>query len=1267
MPSWNKKQQEVLDSINDNRNILVSAAAGSGKTAVLVERIIEMVEMGIADIDEILVVTFTNAAAAQMKAKIIKKLEKKASANPTGSLAGQLLKAEDADIMTIDSFCNKIVRENFSIVGMDPAFEIYDAEEVKLLKDDVLDRVLEQHYKDDETTRELAGFMMSRGIDDGELKDAILRISAISESFADPDKWLDNAYLETASDNLTESRWFKDYNDYLVSLANEALWYFSERKDEFDSMRDDQNEAVINKITDMYEADLDVIMGFINANTLAERKAALPKRWAQFPAKKLSEVIDNEEYIAQLKVARDAIKSALKTIYTEDDIKDELKESAGYIGCLIELVRDFRSELMAEKTKQKRYEFNDVAHAAYRILFDGENNKRTEVGSRVSRQYKYIYIDEYQDSSDLQESILNSVATYDEEGYPANVFMVGDVKQSIYRFRMAKPELFNQKADMYGKDEHGRLINLNMNYRSRGEVLDATNYVMQSVMRRTFGGIEYSEDVMLNRPDDEVYYANYPEAPEGINVGGMPEVCMIDVGKHDPADGPILIKDDYKANPIEDKDKLLKQFALTNDEFEAIKIGEIIREIIYGNPDKGKEPAYVLNENYDPEKPESEKNSRYRRATFGDIVILQRAVRGSTPMVRMYEKMGIPVIVDDPSGYFEAIEVMTIMSVLRVIDNIQQDIPLASVLLSNIGKMTDSELATVVSLSPDPKMSLADKCINFCEGYIDNYDEPELSTIAEKIENVFDMIDDWSGLRPYVDIATLIDHIIADTQYDCFVAAMPEGRRRAMNLKLLRYRALSFEEGRNVGLLDFIRYIDKCAMKEMEFSEAQIMDDAENMVHITSIHKSKGLEYPIVIVARTGKDFMLRDMSKPIVSDSDYYISMDRFRVSKSGVMFRQQSVRKSIIKLLSDKATMAEEARLLYVAMTRAKEKLYITGIYKKDYAPLMPLNKSLMSYLRFAFGSGDAENYMTIEDIEAESLADTFDKKYRKQSADYSKDLMALRMAVIDEREILESKEGEVNPYEYKYPFEGATRERSKRSVSEIKHMEMQSHMEIRDDSDEIITETYVLDEVTSGKKASGEKASGEKAAGEKVFGEEVSGGAKRGTITHEIFERIDYGRVSSREDLIAEFERILGDERYSDEDRAMINKAFLANFYSDDEASLFGRMRRAFLDGKLYREKQFITGKDIDEDTDDFVIVQGIIDAFFYEEGDIVLVDYKTDAVKTPKELIDRYASQMYLYATTLENLTGHKVKDVILYSTRLGEVSYPEWRDYKLGDF
>ena len=256
MPSWNKKQQEVLDSINDYRNILVSAAAGSGKTAVLVERIVEMVEMGLAGIDEILVVTFTKAAASQMKGKIIKLLEDRASKDPEGALAAQLIKAEDADIMTIDSFCNKIVRENFSLAEMDPAFEIYDGDEVKLLKDEVLDRVLEKHYRDDETARELAGFMMTRSIDDEELKDTILKIASISESFADPDKWLDEARRETEPERYEESRWFRDYNDYLVALANEALWYFAEQKKHFEDMRDAGNAAVIDKMIDMFDSDL---------------------------------------------------------------------------------------------------------------------------------------------------------------------------------------------------------------------------------------------------------------------------------------------------------------------------------------------------------------------------------------------------------------------------------------------------------------------------------------------------------------------------------------------------------------------------------------------------------------------------------------------------------------------------------------------------------------------------------------------------------------------------------------------------------------------------------------------------------------------------------------------------------------------------------------------------------------------------------------------------------------------------------------------------
>ena len=1253
MASWNTKQQEVLDSINENKNILVSAAAGSGKTAVLVERIIEMVENGLAGIDEILVVTFTTAAAAQMKEKIIKSLEEKSSSDPDGMITGQLLRAEEADIMTIDSFCNKIVRENFSLVGMDPSFEIYDAEEVKLLKEDVLDSILDKYYGEDENIAELSGFLMSRNIEDDNLKSIVLRIVSICESFADPDRWLDRAYEETKTDQMGNYIWLSEYKDYLRNTAEESLDYFRYQYNAFEGVMNPENEKIISSLLTMYEKDMDVLRGIISSTTLLEMKKSLPARWPSFPGKKLRELLD-ESYVNQLESDLKAIKEVFKVIFTEEDIKDEIEASAGYIRSLISLVRDFRSAMMAEKTKLKRYEFSDVAHAAYKILYDSEKEERTAVGLRTSKQYKYIYIDEYQDSSDLQESILNAVARYDENGYPSNVFMVGDVKQSIYRFRMAKPELFSDKVDHYGQDQQGMLINLNMNYRSREEILSATNFVMRSIMKRTFGGIEYSDDVALNTPDADVYSDNYPECPDDINAGGKPEIYMIN-NDSKSEDGPIELKPeekskydegdrDYTKLP-EDEKKKIDIHKYTVDEIEAIKIGEIIREIIDGDPENDKKPLYVRNEDYDPKKPESEKNSRYRRARYGDIVILQRAVKGSTPMVRIYEQMGIPVIVDDPSGYFEAIEIMTMMSVLRIIDNIEQDIPLASVLLSRIGGLTDSELATVVSLSVDENKGLAEKCKLFIEGYDNENSDEETRLIAGKLKTVFGLIDKWTVLRPYISIAALIDRIIDDTQYDCFAAAMPEGKRRMMNLKLLRYRALSFENGRNVGLFDFIRYIDKCAKKEMEFSEAQIMDDVENMVHITSVHKSKGLEYPIVIVARMGKRFRLSDMSATVISDSDYYIAMDRLRVVNDSMMVRQQSVKKSVIKILSDKASMAEEARLLYVAMTRAKEKLYLTGTYKNDEAPLMIQNKSLMAFLRLSLRKDGVEDHFTVNDTDNVILADRFVKRYSKKSVDYLGNILKLREDIKHERAALEESETEINPYEYKYPYERATTEKSKRSVSEIKHMEMKSHMEISDDSDVIITNEENSD----------------------------NQGAKRGTITHELFERLDYGRVASKDELIDEFARILSDERYTDEDRELINKAFLSSFYSEDESSLFSRMRRAFLAGKLFRERQFITGisgNDLPstagfeetKDSDDFVIVQGIIDAFFYEDDEIVLVDYKTDRVKEKQELIDRYGSQMYIYAMTLEKLTGHRVKDVILYSTRLGEVSYPDWRDY-----
>ena len=1225
MPQWNKGQQEVLDSINDEQNILVSAAAGSGKTAVLVERIIRTVLEGKADIDEILVVTFTRAAASQMRSKIIDALEKAVSEKPESDLARQLMLAETADIMTIDSFCNKIVKENFQIAGVDPAFEIYDNEEIVLLIEDVLDEVMDAHYKEDESFRYLARFLMKKNLNDDALREYILNINKVADSFADPEKWLRSAADELKNFKETgTTKWIEGYKGYIKTLSAgylEHVMKLADRMREELSLIDTETAV---KLYDMYVNDAMILRKISEQETIGGMAEAASEKWKNFPKKQVTEALGEDE-VKRLTDDRDKIKSSLKTIYSEEELLKEVEDSADYVSCLVQVVLEFRQALLAEKNKQGKYEFGDISHAAYNVLFDTEKGVPTETGRRMSEIYKYIYIDEYQDSNDLQENIINAVARRDEEGNINNVFMVGDIKQSIYRFRLARPELFAEKAENYFGGEGGRLITLNRNYRSRKVVLDACNVIFKEIMSKNFGGIDYDDAAMLHTPDKEAYENLFPISSPEENISDIPELILINTEKDDEAG---------------------EATELTGEELEATVIGRKILEMVLGDKEKNIEPLMVRNENFNKDRSVSAHNPLYRPVRFGDIVILQRKVRGSSAMLRIYEQMGIPVTLEDNSGYFDAMEVVTILSLLRVIDNIQQDIPLASVLLSGIGGFSDEELALIVSLSEDKNSSLADKLAAFEEGYLGK--DCEAGRVAGKVKRIRDMISGWSKLRPYVSISQLLDRIIAETGYDEYIAAMPDGVKRVSNLKMLKVRANHFESVRNNGLLDFLKFIDKCQIHNLDFGEASLSERTNDSVTIMSIHKSKGLEFPVVFVSRLGQKFRLNEMAESVVVDSDYYIAMNNYYYVGDRIMVKRDSLKKEVVKLLANKEMKMEEVRLLYVAMTRAQEKLVMTGTFNSD-APAMPLTcRSMLDYIRYAISRTDPTGYLNVQTISMYDAESKFKKLYIKKNLDYREDMIRLLEILDKETE----KVAAADPYSFVYPYEELTRLGSKMSVSDIKHSEMEKNTVLIDNAE--------ADEMR-------ERA------------------AQRGTLIHSLFEKLDYGRVTSTETLQEEFIRVLSGKGYTDADRELVDVKKLSVFFSDSQDSLFSRMKRAALSDKLFREQQFIVGLTNSEipgrvikseeamegskkSDEDLTVIQGIIDAFFYEaaadgEEEIILVDYKTDNVKDGKELLARYASQMYLYALTLEKLTGKKVKDVILYSTRFGEVHYPEWRSYK----
>ena len=1269
-PRWNERQQEVLDSLKDSvsdpKNILVSAAAGSGKTAVLVERIIQTIVMGLASIDEILVVTFTNDAAAQMRSKILSALEKLAASSLddealSSRLLRQLSLAENADIMTIDSFCNKIVRENFNIVGIDPSFEIYDPNEIALLKDEVLDEVLGRHYQDDKVMAGLTSFFFKKNIDDSIVKDIILSIHNVSESFADK-----NAWYEAARENTTEEgreilgeKWVKDYIELLNQTAGEALEILTGLISKAGSCGDEEKEDGYAKLFDIYISDRDKVEAIKCAATLAEKAEAAKSGWSVLRRSKAFDAFSEEEF-EDVKEKRKQIKGFFSGIVTEDEIVEEALAQSAVKNCLIDIVIDFDQTLMKEKKKLKKYEFSDIAHAAFNILYDVKEKKATKVGLAKAQDYKYIYIDEYQDSSDLQEELLNAVARRDFLGRPNNIFMVGDVKQSIYRFRMARPEIFLEKSGDYQSGDSGRLINLNMNYRSRKAVLAGTNSVFRYVMTPNFGGILYDFTVKLNPPADEDYKNHYPDTD--LAVGGNVSLEKIyGYGTYDSSDE-------------EDEESL----EYTKEEVEAIEIGHLILDAV--------ESTYVLNENFSSDIPESSDNARYRKARFSDIVILQRNIRGHMGMVRIYEQMGIPVAIDDAGAYFEELEISTLISVLRIVDNVQQDIPYASVLLSHIGGLTDEELVWVVGKSPKSLNSLADKVAYFIETYSGSEDDT-LRSVADKLSIVKGLRDRWAKLSPFLSTHDLLETILKDTDYESFVMAMPDGKRRIENIKKLIYHAGKFESVRNAALLDFLKYIDKCMNmdKNLDSASGSSSDsDGKGVVHITSIHKSKGLEYPIVIVALMDKAFRLSEKKGDVAVYPDYHLVINRLKSVGRRVKVKKPSIKESIVKLLIEKEIREEEARLLYVAMTRAKEKLYLIGYSDSDSPLVVGQSRSYMDYVNYSLKrqemgedsdiEGDTlENAYPIEtyDRDVADIIGDFKKIYRKKNRDYTNSLNSLMNEVRACAQDMKEEEPELiedNPYNFEYRYRYFTAKKAKLSVSEIKHAEMKESTEIQVASD--VIETAVVDDIEANEESK-ESALEKEAARARA--------ARRGTVIHAIFERLSYDRVASEESLGYEIERVLSDPFFSDEDRKLVSIKTLLSFYSEDESSIFQRMRKAYQDNNLRREQQFIAGLRLEElpgsaeemkdlgveaisEDSDFVVIQGIIDAFFYEGSDIILVDYKTDNVKTGQELLDRYAAQMYLYALTLEKLTGKTVADCILYSTRIGEVHYPEWRNY-----
>lgn len=1207
---FTKEQQQVIDARNGN--LLVSAAAGSGKTAVLTERILSLItdQEKPVDIDRLLVVTFTKAAAAEMRERIGKAIDERLTQNPTDRhLLRQMALLHNAQITTIDSFCLFLIRNNFGDIGLDPGFRIMEEGERKLLMKDTLDELLEGYYqKKEEDFFFLAECYGGNG-QDLILEEMVLSLYHYALSHPAPGEWLKEAaagYLAEDFETLEESVWWKakaaendNFIERLFMLAEEAVCLCGE--------------------TDGPAAYLGTVTAQRNLLTALAEHKDYPSRYQLLQATEIPKLgrpkkTDDKELCSRVKMLRDRIKEGLDQLSecyydAPEHILQAVRETKAAAQMLLKLTGDFMDCFAMAKRERNVLDFSDMEHFALDILLE-KNEAGEMVPSRAAKEYQdyfaYVMVDEYQDSNYVQEFILKSIARDD------NYFMVGDVKQSIYRFRLARPEIFMEKYAAYHADGpaagKNRRIDLNRNFRSRKEVLDSVNDVFSVIMTEAGAGIAYDEKAKLYPG------AEYPENPEAAT-----ELILVE-------------------KPVDEEEK--KQIDQPK-ELEALYVAGRIKELL--------RQGFLV----------ADKNSGgVRTVSYGDIVILLRSMDGYGEVFgNVLETQGIPVYSNTKTGYFSTLEVRTVMNVLQVLDNPRQDIPLYGMMASFVGGFTEEELAKIKAkgkASAPAGRKYDKKCFYDVVQEYHMVDGPEDcqrdDVIWEKLDKLLSFIDEYRKKAKYTGIRELLEEILGRTGYLDYVTALPGGKQRRANLMMLLERASDFEQTSYSGLFHFVRYINQLKEQEVDYGEAGILDEHADVVRIMTIHKSKGLEFPVCFLCGMGKRINKRDVSKPVLLDSEYGIGLDNINPA---LRIRRPCLQKKIIaeKILAD--SIAEEMRILYVAMTRAKDKLIMTGTVNQleraiekwqQTGTFTPENlRQYTSYLDFllaAYGSsGKIDQYVTgktaeeiLEQIKITELETWMDKESLKNMEDLPEGVWE---AALEER------------FAEQYPYPELEGLYTKTTVSELKKAAYED------------TEAYQMFD-TEKKEAYLPKFMQKEEA--------PSLGSKRGTAVHRILELLDYKKVldvfSGKEDgadhtALEQFSRRTLEEavfcgKISEEEAGLINISKCVHFLESD---LAGRMMEADRSGKLYKEKSFFIGVPASRLKKEFpaeetILVQGVIDVYFEEEDGLVLADYKTDRVAQAQELRDRYHIQLEIYADALEQITGKQVKQKLIYSFALG---------------
>lgn len=1225
---WTREQRQVIEL--RNRNILVSAAAGSGKTAVLVERMIGRItdEKNPVDVDRLLVVTFTNAAASEMRERIGDAIEKALEAEPENlHLQRQQSLIHNAQITTIDSFCLYIVRNYFHTIDLEPGFRIADEGELELLKEDVLDEVLEEFYAGQE--EDFFAFMEAYATakSDKNVRSMILNLFETAQSNPWEEEWLDalDEDYKKGAESLEEMRWMQSALRYYRSNM-EGLC--AELQKAWELTQDFDGPVMY---AETIESDLELIKHLLEQETYEEIETAL-REWKGFAklrgARNYEGSIEKQN---QVKATREQMKDTIAEckeklfFQTKEELQEALRRQQPMVQVLIELVKAFGEAYAGKKRKKNIVDFSDIEHFALEILVDRESKQPTAVAGEFRRFFEEVMIDEYQDSNYLQEAILTSVSK-EGEGEP-NMFMVGDVKQSIYRFRLARPELFMGKYETYTKEDSAyQKIELHQNFRSREEVLETVNDIFYKIMGKDLGRIGYDEDAALYPG------ADYRELGEKSRT----EVYLVET----EAEGE-----------KEDRNIL-----------EARRIGERILEL---------HNQYQVTD---------KKSGKLRGAGYSDMVILLRSPGSDAEaMAAELGKMGIPAHAVSRTGYFSTQEIQVLLNYLAVLDNPRQDIPLASVLVSWFGHLTEEELAEIRVL--DKEKSFYENVLSLMS-YMEQLEaegqevedlETEKSETEEintegsrnweklntetrsKLQSFAKTYGELRKMSRYLPIHELLYQIFSKTGYLNYVTALPAGTQRRANVEMLMEKAIAFESTSYRGLFHFIRYIEKLQKYDVDFGEAEIVSENEEAVRIMSIHKSKGLEFPICFVAGLGKRFNMADSRGKVIIHPELGIGLEECDGKRR---IKLPTFTKQILAKQVDLENLGEELRVLYVALTRAKEKLILVGGIKKAQEKLESYrnqtSKGLLSYHCRTKASCYFDWILPAllsygEKYPVDVICGDYEKKGLEQEikTGFYKEELLERIHHTREEEDRQMQ----NRLSFCYPKLEEVFLKTKVSVSELKHQAM-----IFEPEEENSVQWFREEE----KKFYVPRFIEER---------EENQGALRGTAVHRVMECMDFVLMQERmkradiqrtEREILPFVQkrlleLLETHKIDAEMYDLILPEKIAGFFTGEIAE---RMSRAQKEGRLFLEKPFVMGKEAREiypemESRERVLIQGIVDVFFLEDGKIHVLDYKTDRVTKPEQLIGRYQTQIDLYAEALAKVFEVEIGEKLIYSFALEE--------------